>query len=84
MTARAVFDKRLPTGTLCEIFRGMNLTDIDMKILHSAVVCRTHGAARYCWSERVEALIQAGYLAIKNEYNATITEAGMAAFVRGA
>jgi len=58
------------------------LTDTDLKILETAVVCRKAGAARYIWPERVETLIGAGLLAIRNEHAATITDAGLARFLQ--
>lgn len=62
---------------------GMKLSKIHMSILHTAVVCRTAGAARYLHEPEVEQLIAAGYLSIRNEFSATITDKGLAAFVKG-
>jgi hypothetical protein len=59
---------------------GMNVSEIDMQILRSAV---SHSAARYLHPDRVEKLIACGYLAILNEHSANVTDEGRAAFVRG-
>ncbi len=55
----------------------------ELKILETAVVCRTAGAARYLWPRKVERLVRLGFLVVKSEWAATITPAGLEVFLKG-
>jgi len=58
-------------------------TGTELQILETACRNKNAGAARYLFETYTQRLIDQGYLVIKSEHAATITEKGIEAFCRG-